>query len=114
MISDIEKLRIKICKRILGVHAKSTNLAATAELGRYSIIIQIFTLVIKYWLRINSSMYENQFVGKAERICVQSKYPIAKFKSFLLEMCNFSFLKNTATWKEFDINNVAKSIKNDL
>ena len=28
MISDIEKLRIKICKRILGVHAKSTNLAA--------------------------------------------------------------------------------------
>ena len=29
-------------------------------------------------------------------------------------MSNFSFLKNTAIWKESDINNVAKSIKNDL
>ena len=29
-------------------------------------------------------------------------------------MCNFSFLKNTAIWEESDINNVAKSIKNDL
>ena len=32
MISDIEKLHIKFCKRILGVHSKSTNLAAIAEL----------------------------------------------------------------------------------
>ena len=48
-------------------------------------------------------------------ICVQSKYPIAKFNNFLLEMCNFSNLKCvTAIWKESDINNVAKSIRNDL
>ncbi len=33
MNSDIEKLHIKFCKRILG--AKSTNLAVIAELGRY-------------------------------------------------------------------------------
>ena len=59
-------------------------------------------------------MCENQFVGKAARICVQSNYPVAKFNNFLLEMCNFSFLKNTAIWKESDINNVAKGIKNDL
>jgi hypothetical protein len=32
MISDIEKLHIKFCKRILGVHSKSTNLVAIAEL----------------------------------------------------------------------------------
>ena len=108
MISDIEKLHIKFCKRILDVHAKSTNLAVIAELGRYPIIIQISTLVIKYWLRINSSMNE-----KAARICVQSKYPILN-SVILLEMCNFSFLKNAAIWKESDINNVAKSIKNDL
>ena len=84
MISDIEKLRIKFCKHILGVHAKITNLAAIAELGRYPIIIQISTLVIKYWLRIHSSMYGNQFVEKPERICVQSKYPIAKFKNIFV------------------------------
>lgn len=114
MISDIEKLHIKFCKRILGVHSKSTNLAVIAELGRYPMIIQISTQVIKYWLRINSSIYENQFVGKAARVCVQSRCLIAKFNDFLLEMCNLSSLKNITVWKESDINNVAKGIKNEL
>jgi hypothetical protein len=62
MISGSEKLHIKFCKRILGVHSKSANLAAIAELGRYPMIIQVSTLAIKYWLRINSPMYENQFI----------------------------------------------------
>ena len=52
MNSDIETLHIKFCKRILGVHSKSTNLAVIAELGRYPMIIQISTLVIKYWLKM--------------------------------------------------------------
>ena len=68
MISDSKKLHIKFCKRILGVHSKSTNLAVIAGLGRYQIIIQISTQVIEYWLRINSSIHENQFVGKAARV----------------------------------------------
>jgi hypothetical protein len=114
MISDIEKLHIKFCKRILGVHSKYTNLAAIAELGRYPMIIQLSTLAIKYWLRINSPMYENQFVGKAACVCIQSRCPIAKFNDFLLEMCNFNSLKNTTIWKESDINNVVKGIKNEL
>jgi hypothetical protein len=29
-------------------------------------------------------------------------------------MCNFNSLKNTTIWKESDINNVVKSIKNEL
>ena len=115
MISDIEKLHAKFCKRILGVHSKSTNLAVIAELGRYPMIIQISTQVIKYWLRINSSIYESQFVSKAARVCVQSRGLIAKFNDFLLEMCNLSSLKNITVWKKSsDINNVAKGIKNEL
>jgi hypothetical protein len=44
-------------------------------------IIQISaTLAIKYWLRINSPMYENQFVGKAARVFIQSRSPIAKIQ----------------------------------
>ena len=58
-------------------------------------------------------MYENQLVGKAARICIQSRCPIAKFNDFLLEMCNFSCPKNITIWKESDINNVVKSIKNE-
>ncbi len=111
MTLDIDKLHIKFCKNILGVHSKSTNLAVIAELGRYPMIIQISTLVIKYWLRINSSMYENQLVCKAARVYIQSRCPIAKFNDFLLEMCNFSCLKHITIWKESNINNVVKSIK---
>ena len=114
IISNVEKLHIKFCKRVLGVHSKSTNLAVIAELGRYPMIIQISTLVIKYWLRINSRIYEDQFVGKAARLCTQSSLPIAKFNAFLLKLCNFSHLENNTLWKENDINNVAKAIKKEL
>jgi hypothetical protein len=53
-------------------------------------------------------------VGKVACVCIQSHCPIAKFNDFLLEMCNFNSLKNTTIWKESDINNVVKSIKNKL
>ena len=53
--SDIEKLHIKFCKRILGVHSKSTNLAVYAELGRTPLIIQAYTMMSKFWLRINNA-----------------------------------------------------------
>ena len=56
-------------------------------------IIQISTLVIKYWLRINSRIYEDQFVGKAASLCNQSSLPIAKFNALLLKLCNFSHFK---------------------
>ena len=72
VISDIDKLHLKFCKRILGVHPKSTNLAVLAELGRLPMSVQISTLVIKYWLRINSPNYKKQLVGKAVQVCIQS------------------------------------------
>ncbi len=53
-------------------------------------------------------------MGKAAHVCIQSCCAIAKFNDFLLEMCNFSCLKNITIWKESDINNVVKSIKNEL
>ena len=74
LFSDIDKLHLKFCKRILGVHPKSTNLAVLAELGRLpmAMSVQISTLVIKYWLRINSPNYKKQLVGKAVQVCIQS------------------------------------------
>ena len=52
--SAIEKLHLKFCKRVLGVHSKSTNMAIYAELGRTPLIVQITKLVVKYWFRIKS------------------------------------------------------------
>ena len=34
---ECEKLHIKFCKRVLGVHQKSTNFAVLSELGRFPI-----------------------------------------------------------------------------
>jgi hypothetical protein len=57
--NDIEKLHLKFCKRIMGVHPspKSTNLAVYAELGRIPLILQISTMVTKFWLRINNPLF---------------------------------------------------------
>ena len=35
---ELEKFHLKFCKRILGVHSKSTNVAIYAELGRLPLI----------------------------------------------------------------------------
>ena len=43
-----EKFHIKICKQILGVNQKSSNLSALVELGRFRISIKIFKLTYKY------------------------------------------------------------------
>ena len=59
-------------------------------------------------------MKTNLWVKHHVYICIQSRCPIAKFNNFLLKMCNFNSLKNTTIWKESDINNVVKSIKNEL
>ena len=66
--SAIEKLHLKFCKRVLGVHSKSTNMAIYAELGRTPLIVQIAKLVVKYWFRTKSSLLANALVGKAANV----------------------------------------------
>ena len=43
---EIEKPHVKFCKRILGVHAKATNITVNGELGKTPLIIQIAKLVV--------------------------------------------------------------------
>jgi hypothetical protein len=52
--NQIEKLHLKLCKIILGVHSKSTNLAVYGEIGRTPLIVQIATFIAKFWCRIKS------------------------------------------------------------
>ena len=65
--NDAEKLHLKFCKRILGVHLKSTNLAVYAELGKMPQSTQMCTRIAKFWLRIKSPKFDNTLVGKARR-----------------------------------------------
>ena len=50
-----EKCQIKWSKSVLGVHSKSTNIAVTAELGRYPILFDIYSQIIMYWNRLHSN-----------------------------------------------------------
>lgn len=43
-----EKLHLKFCKFILGVHSKTTNIAALSELGRFPLYFNIIKSMIKY------------------------------------------------------------------
>ena len=48
LTNEIEKFYLKFCKRILGVHSKSTNVAVYAELGRLPLIVPIPVQIVKY------------------------------------------------------------------
>ena len=52
--SNIEKLNVKMCKYLLGVHRKATNLAARGELGRLPLLITILNHSYRYYQRIES------------------------------------------------------------
>ena len=46
---ECEKLHMKFCKRVLGVHKKSTNFAVLSELGHFPIHYQIIKQMLGYW-----------------------------------------------------------------
>ena len=52
--SPIERLNLKLCKFLLGVHRKSTNAAVRGELGRYPLLISIINNAKNYHERILS------------------------------------------------------------
>ena len=44
-----------MCKYSLGVHSKTTTVAALGELGRYPIYLDNVVHMVKYWLRLHKS-----------------------------------------------------------
>ena len=62
--SAIEKFHLKVCKHIIGVHRKASNVATLTELGRYPLQFDIQNRLIKYLLRFNM-IEKNRLVYKA-------------------------------------------------
>jgi hypothetical protein len=88
--NQIEKLHLKFCKRILGVHSKSksTNLAVYGEIGRTPLIFQIATFIAKFWCRIKSPTLTNNLASDAARVWMQSNLQPVLFTKYLLQVCN--------------------------
>ena len=68
---SFEKLQLKICKQILGVHRKTMNIPVLAELGRFPLKISIDTHMIKYFIRLNNIPTE-RLVYKAYKETIKS------------------------------------------
>ena len=47
-----ERLHIRVCKQILRVHKKATNIAVLAELGRFPLYFDILIAIMKYYTRL--------------------------------------------------------------
>ena len=55
---SFEKLQLKVCQQILGVHRNVMNIPVLAELGGFPLKLSIDTQMIKYFTRFNSILTE--------------------------------------------------------
>lgn len=49
-----EKLHLKFCKSVLGVHKTATNFAVLSDLGRFPLHLDIVRSMIRYWYRLEN------------------------------------------------------------
>ena len=50
----LEKLHIRFCKHVLGIHNKGSNYACRTELGRLPLSLSTYCTLLKYWFRLMS------------------------------------------------------------
>jgi hypothetical protein len=67
-----EKMHIKICKSLLGIHRTSTNVAVLSELGRFPIHFDILKAMLSCWHRLES--LDPDCSGLLKNAFVESKY----------------------------------------
>ena len=63
--SPLEKLNIHMCKYVLGVGKRTSNIATYGELGRYPLYIDTVLAIIKYWLHINKDAESDKLIKDA-------------------------------------------------
>ena len=88
-----EQLHIKFCKRALNVHRKATNLACRGELGRYPLIVDICTTIIKYYQRLSTGKTKNSFLIESYESSKQMEFdPWYAFVMQLLDVTQMNYL----------------------
>ena len=109
--STWERFHTRICKNILGVHRRASNLASVAELGRYPITIEIKKRMVRYFLRFRG-MNKNRLVYKAFEEQLKDETNPNNWVKKVEEILNgsgFSFIFNEAT--ELNNETAIKGIK---
>jgi hypothetical protein len=52
--TPFEKLNLKLCKQVLGVHGNTSNIGSRAELGRMPMIKSVIVAMMKYYARLSN------------------------------------------------------------
>lgn len=64
-VTPIEKMHLKYCKYAVGGHSRSTNYAILGELGRYPILIDIISQILKYLRHLQTNESNNDILQEA-------------------------------------------------
>ena len=109
----LEKLHIRFCKQVLGIHSKGSNYGCRSELGRIPLSINIYCTLLKYWFRLVSSesntviykaLLANNMLFHRNRSCWLTTV------DFLLNLIN----KKTANYTYMDEKETIRKCRNTL
>ena len=106
----MEKLHIRFCKQILGIHSKSSNHACRAELGRLHFAYNIYCNVIKYWNRlcsINEDCLVNEALYLSFKIASKGKVTWISSVKYILQLINESMIIS----KIYNMHTIKKKLK---
>ena len=87
-----EKINLRFCKSILGVHRKATNAAILGDLGRYPLIIYILKQSFKYWSRVaegnSNKVLKACYLENVNLINKGKKCWLGQLKNIILDKLN--------------------------
>ena len=98
--SKIEKVQVSFAKHILGLHRKSTNIAATGELGLYPLKIEMQTDAIKFHDYLSQS--QNELLTTALKIQERNVNKNSWFSDIVNVKLNCKFNNNKLKMPSFD------------
>ncbi|MEW8545934.1 MAG: reverse transcriptase family protein, partial [Candidatus Thiodiazotropha sp.] len=112
--SEYDKLYIKFCKYLLGVHSKACNFAVLSELGQYPLLITILTSSINFWLHIIQSSCDS-LVAKAYLEQINGPNDRSIWVQFIKNvMCDLGFSHVWNNHYTFNSSNLLNAIKSKL
>ena len=101
-----EKIHIKACKQILGVHRKTMNIPVLAELGRFPLKLSIDIQMVKYFMRFKNITKKNYLYEIYQESLKQDELKDNYFAyiKMLLEQTGLSYIWRTRETQSDSIN----------
>ena len=87
--SELERVHMRFCKKLLGVNQTTTNLAVRSELGRNPMICSVIYNVIKFFIRLEG-MPNNRLVKRAYDQTKNKKFSLYNISKHLMTLTDIN------------------------